>query len=58
MKERPNGSNVELNIPGLIAEVFLGEALFFGYPKTKEGYGITFLMASAISIVGYILYLI
>ena len=27
---------------------FLGEALFFGYPKTKEGYGITFLMASAI----------
>lgn len=37
---------------------FLGEALFFGYPKTKEGYGITFLMASAISIVGYILYLI
>lgn len=57
MKERPNGSNVELNIPGLIAEV-LGEALFFGYPKTKEGYGITFLMASAISIVGYILYLI
>ena len=37
---------------------FLGEALFFGYPKTKEGYGITFWMASAISIVGYILYLI
>mgnify|MGYP001692603415 FL=1 len=37
---------------------FLGEALFFGYPKTKEGYGITFLMASAITIVGYILYLI
>ncbi|ETJ45462.1 hypothetical protein Q604_UNBC00546G0002, partial [human gut metagenome] len=37
---------------------FLGEALFFGYPKTKEGYGITFLMASAICIVGYILYLI
>ena len=37
---------------------FLGEALFFGYPKTKEGYGITFLMASAISIIGYILYLI
>lgn len=37
---------------------FLGEALFFGYPKTKEGYGITFLMAFAISIVGYILYLI
>ena len=37
---------------------FLGEALFFGYPKTKEGYGITFLMASAITVVGYILYLI
>ena len=37
---------------------FFGEALFFGYPKTKEGYGITFLMASAITIVGYILYLI
>ena len=37
---------------------FLGKALFFGYPKTKEGYGITFLMASAICIVGYILYLI
>ncbi len=48
----------ELNILGLIAEVFLGEALLFGYPKTREGYGITFLMASAISIVGYILYLI
>ncbi len=58
MKERPNGFNVELNILGLIAEDFLGEALFFGYPKTKEGYGITFLMASAICIVGYILYLI
>ena len=54
MKERPNGFNVELNILGLIAEDFLGETLFFGYPKTKEGYGITFLMASAISIVGYI----
>ena len=32
--------------------------LFFGYPKTREGYGITFLMASAIGIVGYILYLL
>ena len=57
MKEKLNGFNVELNILGLIAEA-LGEALFFGYPKTKEGYGITFLMASAICIVGYILYLI
>ena len=37
---------------------FLGETLFFGYPKTREGYGITFLMASAIGIVGYILYLL
>ncbi|MDU7877003.1 MAG: hypothetical protein E7J29_10170 [Veillonella sp.] len=37
---------------------FLGEALLFGYPKTREGYGVTFLMACAISIVGYILYLI
>ena len=37
---------------------FLGEALFFGYPKTKEGYGITFMMACAISIVSYLVYLI
>ena len=37
---------------------FLGEALLFGYPKTIEGYGVTFLMACAISIVGYVLYLI
>lgn len=37
---------------------FLGETLFFGYPKTREGYGITFLMASAIGIVGYILCLL
>ena len=37
---------------------FLGETLFFGYPKTKEGLWYNFLMASAICIVGYILYLI
>ena len=37
---------------------FLGEALLFGYPKTIEGYGVTFSMACAISIVGYVLYLI
>ena len=37
---------------------FLGETLLFGYPKTREGYGITFIMASAIGIVGYILYLL
>ena len=35
---------------------FLGEALFFGYPKTKEGYGITFLMVSAFGIVGLFLF--
>ena len=37
---------------------FLGETLLFGYPKTREGYGITCIMASAIGIVGYILYLL
>ena len=37
---------------------FLGEALLFGCPKTIEGYWVTFLMACAISIVGYVLYLI
>lgn len=37
---------------------FLGETLLFGYPKTKEGYGVTFIMAGAISIVCYIVYLI
>ena len=37
---------------------FLGETLLFGYPKTREGYGITFILASAIGIVGYILYLL
>lgn len=35
---------------------FLGETLLFGYPKTKEGYGIVVLMAFVIGIVGYILY--
>lgn len=37
---------------------FLGETLLFGYPKTKEGYGVAFIMAGAISIVCYIVYLI
>ena len=37
---------------------FLGETLFFGYPKTREGYGITFFFFFAIGIVGYILYLL
>lgn len=37
---------------------FLGETLLFGYPKTKEGYGVTFIMVGAISIVCYIVYLI
>ena len=36
---------------------FLGETLFFGYPKTSEGYATTCVMASAIGIVGYISYL-
>ena len=36
----------------------ISEWLHFGYPKTREGYGVTLLMACAISIVSYIVYLI
>lgn len=36
------------NRRGIISEV-----LHFGYPKTKEGYGITVVMALAIGIVSY-----
>ncbi|WP_338146888.1 hypothetical protein [Veillonella agrestimuris] len=36
------------NRRGIISEV-----LHFGYPKTKEGYGITGVMALAIGIVSY-----
>nr|WP_231968307.1 MULTISPECIES: hypothetical protein [Veillonella] len=36
----------------------ISESLHFGYPKTREGYGVTFLMAGAISIVSYVVYLL
>ena len=35
-----------------------GESLHFGYPKTKEGYGVTCMMAIAISAGAYIVSLL
>lgn len=36
----------------------ISEALYFGYPKTKEGYYVTAAMTGAIGVVGYVLYIL
>lgn len=36
----------------------IGESLHFGYPKTREGYGVTVIMAFAIGTFTYVVYLL